>query len=770
MIPNKIEVWVCSRPDRCATSEEEDFMCYVFDEQEHVFLPWGRNSELKVVKHGPFISQYESTAAIALAEVRALEEEVYELKKMNSMTFTGAQPTFAGPSIRTFTSEQNLTTNLWRETSAIYFVPNLYCSQSDTSTRATNGTKITNISIGTQLPGSNGSCTKAELLEFRYLGGMKVRYRTISFSHLLSADKGGSTCFGVKNVARNDMQSFESTWGPRLDLSADPLEVLRFTAIDTKYEGVGRNELGFSAISPDFCLGSRIRVSNLQQVSDRFQISNFGHSPFVQEPFDLPWEWQSFLGSGYQPLAISLSDSRGTLFVNFHAGQNYNYDPTQRHLMLWGAADLTKEWHMMDGWYPPRPSGSPLFRRGDFQEISAVPLLKGYLSSNTKPTCFCVPESIVPSVPDFQTQMSNRMSNSQYCFPMWTPLGYQTFTCKTTSNCSEDYYTCEPVYAFGRVHVGTAQSGEYVWFAGGLEVTGDGPQGNVIFYNQQDNPQKPRPALRPMNEVKILNVVTGRWLSGQLSSARFGVAGAGANRFVFFAGGAQLTQDGNNVVNELQWQVNTSSCIETVSYVYGYVQASYTWAYSPVTTKSQCRALPLQKTLINSNVVEIFDMQEMLSASTIINSKSQITLSSARRFAAGASIPSLNIVLFAGGVTASADSLPEGGWLPSQTSSAVDIYTITGSDGTVSSSTKTIVAGRMVAGMYHLYHLPVSLPLSPLRIRNEKIVCLEKLLNTEVCIDDFFCRFCGKSDCLDSTPRKRSLQQHGLHLRRFGLD
>ena len=55
MIPNKIEVWVCSRPDRCATSEE-DFMCYVFDEQEHVFLPWGRNSELKIVKHGPFIS------------------------------------------------------------------------------------------------------------------------------------------------------------------------------------------------------------------------------------------------------------------------------------------------------------------------------------------------------------------------------------------------------------------------------------------------------------------------------------------------------------------------------------------------------------------------------------------------------------------------------------------------------------------------------------------------------------------------------------------
>jgi hypothetical protein len=40
--------------------------------------------------------------------------------------------------------------------------------------------------------------------------------------------------------------------------------------------------------------------------------------------------------------------------------------------------------------------------------------------------------------------------------------------------------------------------------------------------------------------------------------------------------------------------------------------------------------------------------------------------------------------------------------------------------------------------MYHLYHLPVSLPLSPLRTRTEKIVYLEKLLNTEVCIHEFF--------------------------------
>ncbi len=690
-------------------------MCYVFDEQEHVFLPWGRNSELKIVKHGPFISQYESTAAIALAEVRALEEEVYQLKKMNSMIFTGAQPTFAGPSIRKLSSEQNLTTTLWRETSAIYFVPNLYCSQGDTSTSTSNGTIISNTSIGTQ--GSNGSCTKYHQSEIKQINGYQnpFRSRTISFSHLLSADKGGSTCFGVKNIARNDPY-YQTPLELTMPIAVD---VLRFTAINTKYEGVGRNELGFSAISPDFCLGSRIRVSNLQHVADRFQISNFGHSPFVPEPLDLPMNWQSFLGSGYQPLAISLSDSRGTLFVNFHAGQNYNYDPTQRHLMLWGAADLTKEWHIMTDYYSPMPSvqptGSPLFRRGDFQEISAVPLLKGYLSSNIKPTCFCVPGSVFPEYQQWNPLFYNNM-----CPVRGTPWGYQTYTCKNTTDCSEDYYTCEPAYAFGRVHVGAAQSGQYVWFAGGLEVTGDGPQGNVIFYDQQDNPEKPRPALRPINEVKILNVVLGRWLSGQLSSARFGVAGAGANRFVFFAGGAQLTQDGNNVVNELQWQVNTSSCVETVSYVYGWVQASYNWAYSPVTTKSKCRALPLQKTLINSNVVEIFDMQEMRSASTIINSKSQITLSTARRFAAGASIPSLNIVLFAGGVTASADTLPEGGWLPSQTSSAIDIYTITGSDGTVSRSTKTIIAGKMVAGMYHM---PVCLPLSLLRTRHAKIMC-----------------------------------------------
>ena len=218
----------------------------------------------------------------------------------------------------------------------------------------------------------------------------------------------------------------------------------------------------------------------------------------------------------------------------------------------------------------PTPWGSPLFRRGDFQEISAVPLLKGYLISNIKPTCFCVPGSVFP---EYQPWMSNSLN---MCPARGTQLGYQTFTCKTTTNCSEDYYMCEPVYAFGRVHVGTAQSGEYVWFAGGLQVTGDGPQGNVISYDYQSDPQKRRPALRPMHVVKILNVVNGRWLSGQVSSARFGVAGAGGNRFVFFAGGAQLTQDGNNVVNELQWQVNTSSC----------------------------------ETLINSNVVEFFDMQE----------------------------------------------------------------------------------------------------------------------------------------------------------------
>ena len=79
MIAGKFEVWVCRRQDPCAVSPE-DLMCYVYDEQQHIFLPWDSNSELKIVRGGPFWSVREGTAGVALAAVRKLQEEIQELK------------------------------------------------------------------------------------------------------------------------------------------------------------------------------------------------------------------------------------------------------------------------------------------------------------------------------------------------------------------------------------------------------------------------------------------------------------------------------------------------------------------------------------------------------------------------------------------------------------------------------------------------------------------------------------------------------------------
>jgi hypothetical protein len=54
-----------------------------------------------------------------------------------------------------------------------------------------------------------------------------------------------------------------------------------------------------------------------------------------------------------------------------------------------------------------------------------------------------------------------------------------------------------------------------VWFAGGVEVTGDEPQGDVIIFNQADPGSASHsagatlPSLRPLADVDILNVDTG---------------------------------------------------------------------------------------------------------------------------------------------------------------------------------------------------------------------------------------------------------------------
>jgi len=250
-----------------------------------------------------------------------------------------------------------------------------------------------------------------------------------------------------------------------------------------------------------------------------------------------------------------------------------------------------------------------------------------------------------------------------------------------------------------------------VWFAGGVEVTGDGPQGNVIIFNQVDPASnsyyanRTLPSLRPLVDVDILNIDTGNWAQGTLSSARFGVSGVGVDRFIFFAGGAQLgSPDASTVVDQLTWEVNVTNCRQCMKRSEnpsdpcswdGY----YHWAGVDcdeiMCSYSGCKAVPIDKTAINSDIVEVFDVHDVGYSTT--ESQQQLTLSQARRFAASGVIPALNLVLFAGGVTANEPSLPDGGWLPTQTSSSVDIYSVA-FDGSISSSTASITAGKMVAG------------------------------------------------------------------------
>jgi len=582
----------------------------------------GHAGELRLVKGGPFLSGHESTAALALAQVRLLREEVNQLKQMNTTAGSGictGSLTVVGPCVRKFTSGQNISSNLWRETAAVFFIPGAPPQWQDLSARN---------------PMSN-----------------PIQYeddRTISFSHVLAVDKGGSTCFA---------RMFPGNYASQ--------HVLRFTTIESQYAGrAGDNELVLSAQSPDFCQGNLIKVTNVQHIADRFQIGSYSqdHSPFVVEalPWALDQDWQANLGAGYQPIAVQLSNG-GTLFYNFHAGQNFNYDLTQRHVLLWGGttglADPIRSYDIQKGYHAT-------FSRGNFQKISAVPLLRGYIEAGYRSIC--------------------SSDNGWTCGP-----------------------SDEPRFAFSRVNVGIAQAGSFVYFAGGLEVTGDGPQGEAIRRNRGAYTVSGSgsgggvaridlPSLRPMQDVTILNVDTGVWTSQSLSFPRFGVAGAGVGSKIFFAGGARLgNADGTAVVPEFTWQVNTSSCS---------TQCMEFWQWQESGTSSEsrcyfdgCQALSWQMTVINSDVVEVNDTRS--------NSPQQMTLKQPRRFAAGAAIPALDLVLFAGGVTTSDATMPAGGWKSSQTSDAVDIFTVDSSTGAVSNanaamfpSPGSIAAGKLVAG------------------------------------------------------------------------
>ena len=673
MIPDLFEVWICSRHDLCAPGGD-DFMCYVFDEKRSIFVPWGKNSELHLVKGGPFLGLHESTAAVALAEVRMLREEV---KRLKGMTISGGTLPLSASHVRKITSQQNISSILWRETAAVHFLPGPHnaVTAKDVCHRIQSEYRCRSLgvcrwvvdwqlgyewcpsipadarnSVGCSLRGVCSAVEKNQRVavnaedvcksislgyECNSVGCCRwgpssfepgkwacssavgkqpcvahVGTRTISFSSALALDKGASTCF----VSKLAPSSF------------------RFTAVETKYVGPGKNELVLSATSPDFCLGNMIRVSNLQRVGNRFQISDFGGSPYIVEP--LSAAAPKGLGAGYQPVAISLSNGRGGLFYNFHAGQNFDHEYTGKWIVLWDGA-------------------------AGFRRISAEPLLTG------------LPGPFGP----------------------WLQI-------------------------FGRVLVGTAHSGDFVWFAGGLEVSGDGPQGNVIRYNEISpesmsfSSNKRLPSLRSLTGIRILNVNSGAWQSGALNSARFGVAGAGTGRFIVFAGGAQLGLADGTPVAELTWNVNIESCVkQCVPRFGGFIDGrcadfmccgSY---FSPSSQNCQgticafkdCKASPLEKTVINSNVVEVFDTGHLLDLTATIMSSHQTTLSEPRRFAAGAALSSLGLVLFAGGVTSTVDMLPQGGWQPSQTSSVVDMFRITDT-GAVTRSTYSINAGRMVAG------------------------------------------------------------------------
>lgn len=51
MKKDEYEVWVCTLEplDNCVT-RPNDAMCFTFNEQHEVFVPWGYNSELRIIR------------------------------------------------------------------------------------------------------------------------------------------------------------------------------------------------------------------------------------------------------------------------------------------------------------------------------------------------------------------------------------------------------------------------------------------------------------------------------------------------------------------------------------------------------------------------------------------------------------------------------------------------------------------------------------------------------------------------------------------------
>jgi hypothetical protein len=75
MVEDKYENWWCTAEHMCAPPG--DFMCYVWGEVERRFIPWGLNSELKLVRKGPF-GAVDAPSSRLLVQVAALKQEVTE--------------------------------------------------------------------------------------------------------------------------------------------------------------------------------------------------------------------------------------------------------------------------------------------------------------------------------------------------------------------------------------------------------------------------------------------------------------------------------------------------------------------------------------------------------------------------------------------------------------------------------------------------------------------------------------------------------------------
>ncbi len=75
MVEDKYENWWCTTDHMCAPPG--DYMCFVWGEVERRFIPWGLNSELKLVRKGPFAAA-DAPSSRLLVQVAAFKQEVTE--------------------------------------------------------------------------------------------------------------------------------------------------------------------------------------------------------------------------------------------------------------------------------------------------------------------------------------------------------------------------------------------------------------------------------------------------------------------------------------------------------------------------------------------------------------------------------------------------------------------------------------------------------------------------------------------------------------------